>query len=77
MRGMKMPGHLGQVRRTAQNLLVVQVREEENVILIRGAIPGSNGDYVVIREAKKRPKGWLPHAQRPENIKKSEGKKKK
>ena len=77
MRGMKMPGHLGQVRRTAQNLLVVQVREEENVILIRGAIPGSNGDYVVIREAKKRPKGWLPDAQRPENIKKSEGKKKK
>jgi len=77
MRGMKMPGHMGQVRRTAQNLLVVQVREAENVILIRGAIPGSNGDYVVIREAKKRPKGWLPHAQRPENIKKSEGKKKK
>jgi large subunit ribosomal protein L3 len=77
MRGMKMPGHMGQVRRTAQNLMVVQVREADNVILIRGAIPGSNGDYVVIREAKKRPKGWLPHAQRPENIKKSEGKKKK
>jgi hypothetical protein len=53
------------------------VREAENVLLIRGAIPGSNGDYVVIREAKKRPKGWLPHALRPENIKKSEGKKKK
>jgi len=77
MRGMKMPGHLGQVRRTAQNLLIVQVREAENVLLIRGAIPGSNGDYVVIRESKKRPKGWLPHSQRPENIKKSEGKKKK
>jgi hypothetical protein len=56
---------------------VVQVREAENVLLIRGAIPGSNGDYVVIRESKKRPKGWLPHSQRPENIKKSEGKKKK
>jgi large subunit ribosomal protein L3 len=77
MRGMKMPGHMGQVRRTAQNLLVVQVREAENVLLIRGAIPGSNGDYVVLRESKKRPKGWLPHSQRPENIKKSEGKKKK
>jgi large subunit ribosomal protein L3 len=76
MRGMKMPGHLGQVRRTAQNLLVVQVREAENVLLIRGAIPGSNGDYVVIRESKKRPKGWVPHAERPENIKKAQGKKK-
>ncbi len=62
MRGMKMPGHMGQVRRTAQNLQVVQVREAENVLLIRGAIPGSNGDYVVIRESKKRPKGWMPHA---------------
>jgi large subunit ribosomal protein L3 len=57
MRGMKMPGHMGQVRRTAQNLQVVQVREAENLLLIKGAIPGSNNDYVVIREAKKLPKG--------------------
>jgi large subunit ribosomal protein L3 len=74
-RGMRMPGHMGQVRRTAQNLLVVQVRETENVLLIRGAIPGSNGDYVVIRESKKRPKGWKPHAERAET-KKAETKKK-
>ena len=60
MRGMRMPGHMGQVRRTAQNLEVVQVREADNVLLIRGAIPGSKGDYVVIRESKKRPKGWKP-----------------
>jgi ribosomal protein L3 len=32
------------------------VREEDNVLLIKGAIPGSKGDYVIIREAKKRPK---------------------
>jgi large subunit ribosomal protein L3 len=76
MRGMRMPGHMGQVRRTAQNLQVVQVREADNLLLIKGAIPGANGDYVVIRESKKRPKGWKPHAERPENIKKSEGKKK-
>src|SRR2546428_4597139 len=60
MRGMKMPGHMGQVRRTAQNLEVVQVREADNLLLIKGAIPGANGDYVVIRESKKRPKGWKP-----------------
>jgi large subunit ribosomal protein L3 len=76
MRGTKMPGHMGQVRRTAQNLQVIQVREADNVLLIKGAIPGSNGDYVVIRESKKRPKGWRPHAERPENIQKSAGKKK-
>ena len=53
MRGMRMPGHMGQVRRTVQNLEVVQVLPEDHLILVRGAIPGANGDYVVIREAKK------------------------
>src|SRR5204863_513959 len=57
MRGMKMPGHMGQVRRTAQNLEIVQVRDQENILLIKGAIPGANGDYVIIRESKKIPKG--------------------
>jgi len=60
MRGMKMPGHMGQVQRTTQNLEVIQVREADNLLLIKGAIPGSEGDYVVIRESKKRPKGWKP-----------------
>ena len=52
-----MPGHMGQVRRTAQNLQIIQVREADNLLLIKGAIPGSNNDYVIIREAKKLPKG--------------------
>ena len=60
MRGMKMPGHMGQVQRTTQNLEVVQVREADNLLLIKGAIPGAEGDYVIIRESKKRPKGWKP-----------------
>jgi large subunit ribosomal protein L3 len=59
-RGLKMPGHMGQVQRTTQNLEVIQVREAENILLIKGSIPGSEGDYVVIRESKKRPKGWKP-----------------
>ena len=44
---------MGQVRRTVQNLEVIQVREADNVLLIRGAVPGAKGDYLVIREAKK------------------------
>ena len=60
MRGMKMPGHMGQVTRTTQNLEIIQVREADNLLLIKGAIPGAEGDYVVIRESKKRPKGWKP-----------------
>ena len=58
LRGFKMPGHMGQVSRTTQNLEVIQVLEADNLLLIKGAIPGSEGDYVVIRESKKRPKGW-------------------
>ncbi len=58
LRGFKMPGHMGQVSRTTQNLEVIQVLEADNLILIKGALPGAEGDYVVIRESKKRPKGW-------------------
>ena len=58
MRGMKMPGHMGQVTRTTQNLEIIQVLEADNLLLIKGAIPGSEGDYVIIRESKKRPQGW-------------------
>ncbi|MBV8140584.1 MAG: 50S ribosomal protein L3 [Verrucomicrobia bacterium] len=53
-RNMGMPGHLGDDRVTIQNLRVVQVRPQENVILLCGAVPGSNGSYVVIRPAKKK-----------------------
>lgn len=59
MRGMKMPGHMGQVRRTVQNLEVIQVREADNLLLVKGAVPGAKGDYVIIRESKKIPKGTV------------------
>ena len=50
-----MPGHDGQRNRTTQNLKIVQVRPEDNVILVSGAVPGSKGSYVVVRPAKKKP----------------------
>lgn len=56
-RGLRMPGHMGQDSRTTQNLEIVQVREAENLLLVKGSIPGAKGDFVVIREAKKLPKG--------------------
>jgi large subunit ribosomal protein L3 len=55
-RGQKMPGHMGAVKRTVQNLKVVQVLVEDNLLLVKGSVPGAKGDYIVIREAKKRPK---------------------
>ena len=50
----KMPGRHGVYRRTVQNLKVVQVRPEDNVILVSGAVPGHKGAYVVIRPAVKK-----------------------
>jgi large subunit ribosomal protein L3 len=44
---------MGDERVTVQNLKVVQVRAEEGVILISGAVPGANGSYIVVRPAKK------------------------
>jgi large subunit ribosomal protein L3 len=54
-KNMGMPGHLGDDRVTVQNLRIIQVRAEDNVILVGGAVPGANGSYVVIRPAKKKP----------------------
>lgn len=48
-----MPGHMGQVRRTMQNLSIVKVIAEKNLLLVKGAIPGANGDDVIVRTAIK------------------------
>ncbi len=52
-KGKKMAGHLGNVRRTIQNLEVVRVDAERNLLLIKGAVPGSKGGDVIIRPAVK------------------------
>jgi large subunit ribosomal protein L3 len=62
-KNMGMPGHMGDERVTVQNLQVMQVRETEKVILISGAVPGSNGSYVVIRPAIKKPVAATPSSQ--------------
>ena len=54
IKGKKMPGHMGNVRRTVQNLQVVRVMAEDNVLLVRGAVPGANGGTLLIRQAIKK-----------------------
>lgn len=49
----RMPGHMGSENVTVQNLKVVGVRPEDNILLVRGGIPGSKGGLVVIRKAIK------------------------
>jgi len=48
-----MPGHMGSNNRTVQNLRVVKILADKNLILVKGAIPGANGDDVIIRSGKK------------------------
>lgn len=52
-KGKKMSGHMGNVRRTAQNLEIVRVDEERNLLLIKGAVPGHKGGRVIVRPAVK------------------------
>ncbi|HZV97975.1 MAG TPA: 50S ribosomal protein L3 [Methylophilaceae bacterium] len=51
--GKRMPGHLGAIKTTVQNLQVVRVDAERNLLLIKGAVPGSKGGDVVVRPAVK------------------------
>jgi large subunit ribosomal protein L3 len=51
--GKRMSGHMGVVRRTTENLKVVEVDAERNLVLVRGAVPGSEGGQVVIRPSLK------------------------
>lgn len=49
----RLPGHMGNKRRTVQNLEVVGVRKEDNLLLVRGAVPGSRGSLVIVKKAVK------------------------
>jgi large subunit ribosomal protein L3 len=48
-----MSGHMGSVRRTTENLRVVEVDSARNLLLIRGAVPGSPGGQVIVRPSVK------------------------
>lgn len=52
--GKKMPGQMGNKRVTVQNLRVIRIEEEDNLLLVRGAIPGPKGSYVMVKPSLKR-----------------------
>lgn len=52
-KGLKMPGHLGNQKVTIQNIKVVDVKEDQNLILLKGGIPGSLDGWILIRSATK------------------------
>jgi large subunit ribosomal protein L3 len=50
--GQHFPGHMGHERKTVKNLRVVKVDNEENLLLVRGAVPGPTGCYLLIRKSR-------------------------
>ena len=52
-KGKKMAGHMGNVKKTVQNLKVVKIDEENSLLLVQGAIPGFNGSSLIIKPAVK------------------------
>ena len=51
-KGQHFPGHMGNERKTSKNLRVVRIDTDENLLLVRGAVPGPAGAYILIRKAK-------------------------
>lgn len=51
--GVRLPGRMGGKRVTVKNLQIVKVNEEENLIYLRGAVPGARNSYVALKEAKR------------------------
>lgn len=54
-KGKKMPGHMGSVRVTTQNLEVVRTDADRGLIMIKGAVPGNKGGWVTVKDAVKKP----------------------
>ncbi|WP_112321765.1 50S ribosomal protein L3 [Oceanibium sediminis] len=54
-KGKKMAGHMGSVRVTTQNLQVVKTDSERGLIMVKGAVPGSKGSWVLVKDAVKKP----------------------
>jgi large subunit ribosomal protein L3 len=52
LKGMRAAGHMGVERVTVRNLRVVQVLPDDNTLLVKGAVPGPDGGYVIVRKAK-------------------------
>jgi large subunit ribosomal protein L3 len=52
MKGKKLPGHLGNSRITVKNLIIIDTDKENNLLVVKGSIPGSKGAYVLIKKAE-------------------------
>jgi len=57
VKGMRSSGHMGDARITVKGLTIARVDAENNLLMVRGAVPGANGSVVIVKKAAKREKG--------------------
>lgn len=74
-KGHHMPGHMGVDRVTVQSLEVIDVMKEQNLILVKGSVPGHVNSFLILKEARKKPKGYVKPTQAAPKNKKGAGKK--
>lgn len=60
IKGLKLPGQMGNVQQTTQNLKVMKIDADNDLLLVEGSVPGHDGTYLIIRNALKKgkPKKW-------------------
>lgn len=58
-KGHHLPGHLGVDRVTVQNLEVIDVVTDKNLVIVRGSVPGHKNNFLMLKESKKKPKGYV------------------
>jgi large subunit ribosomal protein L3 len=74
VKGKKMPGQMGNKRVTIKNLTVIQADKENNLLVVRGAVPGARGGYLLIKKTSYHPESYQPkpseaEVPRPEEVK--------
>ncbi len=74
VKGKKLPGHLGDSRVTVRNLVIIRADMENNLLVVKGSIPGANGVYLLIKKANFEPTA-VPPKPKPSDDKKVEEKK--
>jgi len=66
MKGKKQPGHMGNKRVTVKNLRIIQADKENNLLVVKGAVPGARGGYLLIKKANFNPESPIPDQIKPE-----------
>jgi len=69
VKGKKLPGHMGNERVTIKNLTVIQADKENNLLVVKGAVPGANGGYLLIKKANFSPESYKPDKPKLEEVK--------